>query len=279
MSCRIQYDYRGGFDPQKISATVFEEAPKPITCGNGTILKENACVPKETPDPITCAAGTFLKDNTCFLNTDFTCQSYNDYNKHLDTIYQKITRYEDGAYTDGQTSANYLTRHVGLDFFRSVDSNECLSTSDFTFNKLTESTDKACYKKDHRGSFPKKLTLSECKKMVSENVQGIGGGGNPHDEVAISHDGKETCTFYRKEKDEANCTYEHSQDEDFYTIPKVRPRHPDFYKIVDDKLQFDNEYRKVAFDIYRYCASIGDVFNEETFEQCLKDSQVDKLKF
>jgi hypothetical protein len=97
--------------------------------------------------------------------------------------------------------------------------------------------------------------------------------------AAISYDKKnKLCAYYNKEYDETKCTHENSKDVDFYTIPNVTPIHEDFTTIIDDKLQFDNEHRKAAFDIYNYCSSIGHVFNKEIFEQCLNESKVKKLR-
>ena len=50
----------------------------------------------------------------------------------------------------------------------------------------------------------------------------------------------------------------------------------------DEKLNYDNENRKLAFDIYQHCASSQywqpDGFKKDIFEACLKDFKVDQLK-
>lgn len=119
MTCRIQYDYKRGYDPN-LSNERKPPSPSPPP------QSPSPLPPNLTSDPITCATGTFLKDGTCFSSSDFyPCYSFG-------TIEMDRT----SKFLESDSAS---LKYVGLKNHRKHCSSadprsckECLSSSDFT---------------------------------------------------------------------------------------------------------------------------------------------------
>tara|TARA_B110000008_G_scaffold260024_1_gene280363 strand:+ start:581 stop:1423 length:843 start_codon:yes stop_codon:yes gene_type:complete len=248
-----------------------DTTPK-FVCGDDTHMENNECV-SSIPET-TCGPGTQRHNDACVPH--FPCNTVDGIESERIAIAHRSKDFSRDSYK--LVGLKYIRR----DETKGFNEESCLESSDFTFNKIPKENE-VCWKKSSRGSFPKKQTLAQCKlsglKMHDYDT-------HPFLKAAISHEEDGTCTYYTYD---AECSQNNDDSSgDFYKIPSVTPVHYDFMTITKDSLtgadnlNFDNENRKLAFDIYQHCASSQywqpDGFKKDIFEACLKDFKVDQLK-